>query len=78
MVKDLFAEMSAAEFVRVLRKLDLTVPDAARMLKVHRETARLYASGASPIPMSIAIAMRFVLEHHKPAVAPFSGPTGGA
>lgn len=74
---DLFAEMAAAEYRAILRRLELSDSDAARLLGRDPKMSRLYAAGEYPIPPSVALALRLI-DQHVPAdqLARFKRPRG--
>jgi hypothetical protein len=74
---DLFADMAADEYRAILRRLELSESDAARLLGRDWKMSRLYASGGSPIPMPVALALRLI-DQHVPArqLARFKRPRG--
>lgn len=55
--------MTPEQFRFALIRLDLSQVGAASLFAVDERTARRWASGERPVPVSVSIALRLMLKH---------------
>jgi len=55
--------MTPAELRRVLDRAGLSQRGAARELDLNERTVRKYVAGRIPIPLTVELALKWVLEH---------------
>jgi plasmid maintenance system antidote protein VapI len=55
--------MSPTELRRTLAAAGLSQRGAARELKLNERTVRSYVSGRKPIPLTVELALKWIVEH---------------
>ncbi len=58
--------MTATQFRTALKRLDLSVAELARRLRVHVRTGRRWASGESMVPVTVALLVECWLRERAP------------